>query len=88
MQRLEFSGAVRPLQWSLGVKWLTYIRGTGQFSKLPYPHWHRSSIWSNRAHGGHTEVTTYLLPSSKLGALGIFTFKHYMCFERQFTDGE
>jgi len=22
MQHLEFSGAVRPLKWSLGVKWL------------------------------------------------------------------
>jgi len=26
MQRLEFSGAVRPLYWSLGVKGLTLVR--------------------------------------------------------------
>jgi len=25
MQRLEFSGAVRPLYWSLGVKWLMML---------------------------------------------------------------
>jgi hypothetical protein len=25
MQRLEVSGAVRPLKWPLGVKWLTYL---------------------------------------------------------------
>ena len=24
MQHLEVSGAVRPLKWSLGVKWLNY----------------------------------------------------------------
>jgi hypothetical protein len=27
MQRLEVSGAVRPLKWPLGVKWLTLQRG-------------------------------------------------------------
>ena len=25
MQHLEVSGAVRPLKWSLGVKWLIYV---------------------------------------------------------------
>ena len=25
MQQLEVSGAVRPLKWSLGVKWLIYV---------------------------------------------------------------
>jgi len=25
MQHLEFSGAVRPLKWSLGVRWLTVL---------------------------------------------------------------
>ena len=29
MQRLEVSGAVRPLQWSLGVKGLTTRSGAG-----------------------------------------------------------
>jgi len=27
MQHLEVSGAVRPLKWSLGVKWLKSVRG-------------------------------------------------------------
>jgi len=27
MQLLEVSGAVRPLKWSLGVKWLTTMHG-------------------------------------------------------------
>ena len=26
MQHLEVSGAVRPLKWSLGVKWLMWIQ--------------------------------------------------------------
>ena len=26
MQHLEVSGAVRPLKWSLGVKWITLVR--------------------------------------------------------------
>ena len=35
MQRLEFSGAVRPLQWSLGVKGLSDILRTSAISPLP-----------------------------------------------------
>ena len=31
MQHLKVSGAVRPLKWPLGVKWLTY-----RFASLPY----------------------------------------------------
>jgi len=31
MQRLEVGGAVRPLKWSLGVKWLT------KFQMAPAP---------------------------------------------------
>jgi hypothetical protein len=36
MQRLEVSGAVRPLKWPLGVKWL--IRTTPLFCKMGPTH--------------------------------------------------
>ena len=29
MQHLEVSATVRPLKWSLGVKWLTYLEPLG-----------------------------------------------------------
>ena len=35
MQHLEVSGAVRPLKWSLGVKWL--MGWAGMTSLLPLP---------------------------------------------------
>ena len=34
MQRLEVSGAVRPLQGSLGVKWLMYFAKVTKLLKL------------------------------------------------------
>jgi len=48
MQHLEVSGAVRPLKWSLGVKWLNnyYLRVT-RFDSLESssgPPWNRSKI--------------------------------------------
>ena len=40
MQHLEVSGAVRPLKWPLGVKWLTasplyFLCGTLQLRRFP-----------------------------------------------------
>jgi len=42
MQHLEVSGAVRPLKWSLGVKWLTILSEIMSWkTKLwPYPQWY------------------------------------------------
>jgi hypothetical protein len=43
MQRLEVSGAVRPLKWPLGVKWLSVqteyiavvVEGSSEFGSIP-----------------------------------------------------
>ena len=71
MQHLEVSGAVRPLKWPLGVKWLrpriistfgtTRVIGRQPYAPAAFTHFQRLS----RLQG--TEGTTEKIPSDTTG---------------------
>jgi len=48
MQHLEVSGAVRPLKWSLGVKWLIFsLSDNGQLAKRNILMWNKLNSSQN-----------------------------------------
>ena len=59
MQHLEVSGTVRPLKWSLGVKWLIYNHDVLSFIKVGEMIV-RLLVWDNHTHKINNKCSVFM----------------------------